>query len=134
MDGIVNERHADGSPDARGSVSDQSGPVDWPGSHRRLPRRSGSRASLSWTDLTHSGPNSIRSRRSCWEAKMKSKKSVGRIVGMLLLLHLAVGLTVPFILLDQVRRPAGLLAGAAGNAAQVRTAVLLLFVGSAISI
>jgi hypothetical protein len=63
-----------------------------------------------------------------------SARSVGRIVGMLLLVHLAAGLMVPFVLLDRVRRPAGLLAGAAGNSAQVRAAVLLLFVGSAVSI
>lgn len=65
---------------------------------------------------------------------MNSAKGVGRIVGFLLLIHLAVGLMAPFIMLDRVKRSAGLVAGAAANAGQVRAAVLLLFVGSAIAI
>jgi len=65
---------------------------------------------------------------------MRSAKHVGRIVGMLLLVHLAAGLTVPFVLLDRVRRPAGFLASAAGNSVQLRAAVLLLFVGSAAAV
>ena len=63
---------------------------------------------------------------------MKSAKSTGRIVGMLLLIHLAAGLILPFVLLDRVRRPAGFLENAAGNSAQLRAAVFLLFVGSAV--
>lgn len=66
--------------------------------------------------------------------RIGSATNIGRIVGGLLLVHFAVGLMVPFILLDRVRRPAGLLAGAAGNPVQMRAAVLLLFVGSAIAI
>ena len=65
---------------------------------------------------------------------MKSGKSVGRIVGILLLLHLALGLTVPFILLHPLVTEPGFLASAAGIPNQVRAAVLLLFVGSAIAI
>ena len=65
---------------------------------------------------------------------MKSGKSVGRIVGILLLLHLALGLTVPFILLHPLVTPPGFLASAAGIPNQVRAAVLLLFVGSALAI
>jgi Domain of unknown function (DUF4386) len=65
---------------------------------------------------------------------MKSAKSTGRIVGMLLLVHLAAGLILPFVLLDRVRRPAGFLENAAGNSAQLRAAVFLLFVGSAVTI
>jgi hypothetical protein len=65
---------------------------------------------------------------------MRSAKSVGRIVGLLLLTHLAAGLTVPFILLERVRGSAGLVAGAAASPGQVRAAVLLLFVGSAVAI
>ena len=61
-------------------------------------------------------------------------KSVGRTVGVLLLLHLAAGLTVPFILLHPLIAPPGFLANAAGIPNQVRAAVLLLFVGSAIAI
>ena len=63
---------------------------------------------------------------------MSSTKSAGRIVGILLLLHLTVGLTVPFVLLDRVRGSAGFLENAAANSAQLHAAVLLLFVGSAI--
>jgi Domain of unknown function (DUF4386) len=65
---------------------------------------------------------------------MNSEKSVGRTVGVLLLLHLTLGLMVPFILLDGALKPGGFVAMAAGNSGQVRAAVLLLFVGSAIPI
>ena len=61
-------------------------------------------------------------------------KSVGRTVGVLLFLHLAAGLTVPFILLNPVIAPPGFLDNAAGSPDQVRAAVLLLFVGSAMAI
>jgi hypothetical protein len=69
-----------------------------------------------------------------WEAKTSSGKSVGRTVGVLLFLHLAAGLTVPFILLNPLIAPPGFLANAAGSPNQVRAAVVLLFVGSAIAI
>jgi hypothetical protein len=49
-------------------------------------------------------------------------------------LDLAAGLTVPFILLNPVIAPPGFLANAAGIPNQVRAAVLLLFVGSAIAL
>ncbi len=65
---------------------------------------------------------------------MRSAENVGRTVGMLLLVHLIAGLTIPFVLLDRVRRPAGFLAGAAGSPGQVRAAVLLLFAGSAVAV
>lgn len=65
---------------------------------------------------------------------MRSAKSVGRITGLLFFAHLAVGLMLPFILLDRVRGSAGLLANAAGSPAQIRAAVLLLFAGSAMAI
>jgi uncharacterized protein DUF4386 len=64
----------------------------------------------------------------------RSGKSVGRTVGVLMLLHLAAGLTVPFILLLPLLASPGFLANAAGMPNQVRAAVLLLFVGSAIAI
>jgi hypothetical protein len=66
-------------------------------------------------------------------ATIGSPKAAGRTVGILILLHLAVGLVVPFILLDQVRN-AGFLASAARMPNQVRAAVLLLFVGSALAV
>jgi len=65
---------------------------------------------------------------------MSSEKSVGRTVGVLLLLHLAAGLTVPFILLHPLVTPPGFLTSAASIPGQVRLAVLLLFVGSALAI
>lgn len=65
---------------------------------------------------------------------MSSGKSLGRIVGALLLLHLAAGLTVPFILLNPVMAPPGFLANGASSPNQVRAVVLLFFVGSAIPI
>jgi Domain of unknown function (DUF4386) len=65
---------------------------------------------------------------------MDSAKCTGRIVGLLVFMHLAVGLMLPFILLDRVKRAAGLVQGAAASPGQVRAAVLLLFVGGAIAI
>ena len=65
---------------------------------------------------------------------MRSQRSSGRIVGLMAVLHLAVGLMAPFILLDRVRGSEGLLANAAGSPGVVRAAVLLLFAGSAIAI
>jgi len=65
---------------------------------------------------------------------MTSGKRVGRLVGVLLLLHLAVGLIVPFIMLHPLVSPSGFLTSAVGVANQTRTAVLLLFVGSALAI
>lgn len=65
---------------------------------------------------------------------MEPEKKSGRTVGILILLHLAVGLITPFVIIDRIRTPAGLLAGAAANPGQLRVAVLLLFIGSAIPI
>jgi hypothetical protein len=66
---------------------------------------------------------------------MTSAKSVGRITGMLLLVQLATGLIVPYVLLLPLTRPpAGFLETAAGMSAQVRLNVLLLFVGGAVSV
>jgi hypothetical protein len=64
----------------------------------------------------------------------RSRKNVGRTVGVLMLLHLAAGLTAPFILLHPLIAPPGFLTNGAGIPNQVRAAVLLLFVGSAIAI
>ena len=44
----------------------------------------------------------------------RSGRSVGRTVGVLLLLHLAAGLTVPFMLLQPLIAPPGFLANGAG--------------------
>jgi hypothetical protein len=65
---------------------------------------------------------------------MRSANSVGRVIGVLVLVHFAAALTVPFVLLERVRRSEGLLANAAASPVQVRSAVLLLFVGSALAV
>lgn len=65
---------------------------------------------------------------------MKSAKSVGRIIGVLLLVQLA-GLTVPFVLLLPLTRgPRDFLANAAGNSFQIKVAVFLLFANCAVTI
>ena len=63
-----------------------------------------------------------------------SSLGVGRLVGVLLLAHLAGGLIVPFIMLHPLVTPPGFLESGAGAATQVRAAVLLFFVGSAMAI
>ena len=63
-----------------------------------------------------------------------SEKNVGRTVGVLLLLHLAAGLMVPFMMLHALVSPPGFLATAAAIPNQVRSAVFLLFFGSALAI
>jgi Domain of unknown function (DUF4386) len=67
------------------------------------------------------------------EVTVESTKSIGRVVGLLLLIHLTVGLMAGFILLEQVRAGASFMANAAGSPVQFRTAVLLLFSGSAMA-
>lgn len=63
---------------------------------------------------------------------MKSPNNTGRVIGVLLLLHLISGLTTPYIIL----RPLGaaLDASAIVNGSLVRVAVMLLFVGGALTI
>jgi len=63
-----------------------------------------------------------------------SEKRVGRTVGVLLLLHLAAGLMIPFMMLHSLVSPPGFLASAAAIPNQVRSAVCLLFIGSALAI
>lgn len=65
---------------------------------------------------------------------MQTSTNMSRTVGMLLFLHLAVGLMIPFILLQIVTSTGGFLANAADNATRVRIAVLLLTFGSAMAI
>jgi len=66
---------------------------------------------------------------------MTSATRVGRIIGMLLLVQLATGLIVPYVLLRPLTTiPAGFLETAAGMSAEVRLNVLLLFVGGAVSV
>jgi uncharacterized protein DUF4386 len=61
-------------------------------------------------------------------------KCVGRLVGVLLLLHLGAGLTAPFILLHPLIGAAGFLVTGVEAASQTRAAVFLLFVGAALTI
>ena len=66
---------------------------------------------------------------------MTSAKSIGRTVGILLLLQLAGALTLPFILLRPlITGSPGFLTAAAENSFQIRAAVLLSFVGAALTV
>jgi hypothetical protein len=63
-----------------------------------------------------------------------SERTVGRVVGLLLLVHLAAGLTLPFILLQPALGPPGFLRAAAGRPGLIRAAVFLLFAGSTVPV
>jgi hypothetical protein len=66
---------------------------------------------------------------------MTSVNQVGRILGALMLAHLAVGLIVPYVLLKPLSTaPGGFLEVAATMPGQVRINVLLLLVGGALSV
>ncbi len=66
---------------------------------------------------------------------MKSAQSTGRTLGVLLLLQLAAALMVPFILLRPLTAgPPGFLTAAAEHSFQIRAAVLLFFVGGALTV
>lgn len=66
---------------------------------------------------------------------MRSVKSTGRTVGVLLLLQLAFGLMLPFILWYPLMRGApAFLADAAAKASQIRAGVFLSFVGAALTL
>jgi hypothetical protein len=69
------------------------------------------------------------------EAWGTSEKHTGRVIGILLLLQLVAGLTLPFILLRPgiVGYP-GFLAAAAESSLQIRAAVLIAFVGGALTV
>ena len=65
---------------------------------------------------------------------MRSAKSVGRLIGVLLFVQLA-GLIVPFVLLHPLTTgPRDFLANAAGASLQIRLAVFLLFANCALTI
>ena len=65
---------------------------------------------------------------------MISAKRTGRTVGLLLLLHLLTGLMVPYILLQPLSRPRTFAESSLANPLQVRLAVMMLFVGGALTI
>jgi hypothetical protein len=68
-------------------------------------------------------------------ASKTSAKRSGRVIGILLLVQLAAGLMLPFILLraDIIAYP-DFLAAAAANSLQVRSAVFIAFVGAALTL
>ena len=68
------------------------------------------------------------------EVSMASSKCLGRIIGSLLLLHLAVGLMLPYILMQPAIAAPGFLENAAAHAGRIRAAVLLLFMSGGITI
>jgi hypothetical protein len=63
---------------------------------------------------------------------MRSPRNTGRVIGILLLLHLVAGLTTPYVILRPLA--AAFDAGAIVNGSQVRLAIMLLFVGGALTI
>lgn len=66
---------------------------------------------------------------------MRSAKSVGRVVGLLMLIPVVGGVLANFVFLGPVMAdPPGFLANAAGSAVQVRVAVLLAFVAGAVNV
>lgn len=67
--------------------------------------------------------------------ELKSAKSVGQTVGILLLLQLAAGLMLPFILIIPLAAGSpGFLTAAAEHSFQIRAAVLIAFAGSALTV
>ncbi len=66
---------------------------------------------------------------------MTSTGRVGRLIGVLLLVHLVMGLILPYVLLRPLTTvPAGFLDTAAGMPVLVRLNVLVLFVGGALPV
>ncbi len=67
---------------------------------------------------------------------MRSVKNVGRIVGVLLALQFPLGLILPFALIQGPlsTTPPGFLVNAATNSSQIHIAVLIAFVGSALTL
>lgn len=65
---------------------------------------------------------------------MRSPKSTGRIIGVLLIVHLLTGLLTPYIMLRPLTSPLTFAANAPGSAFLVRSAVMMLFVGGVVTI
>ena len=65
---------------------------------------------------------------------MQSPKTTGRIIGVLCLAHLITGLMTPYILLQPLVATKSFAVSALANPVQVRLAVMLLFVGGALTI
>ena len=65
---------------------------------------------------------------------MRSPRTTGRIVGILLLAHFATGLFTPYVILRPLNDPMTFAGNDPAHAALVRFAVMLLFIGGAIPI
>lgn len=66
---------------------------------------------------------------------MTEAKRIGRVTGVFLLVQMATGLIVPFVLLAPVNEVMrGTLGAAAANAGQIRAAVLIAFLGAALTV
>lgn len=65
---------------------------------------------------------------------MRPGSGAGRLVGILMLVHLPVGLMLPYIVLSPVLAAPGFLANASAGSARVHAAVLLLFLSGAITV
>ena len=68
------------------------------------------------------------------EGDMRSAKSVGRTVGVLLLVHFFTGLMLPFILVNPVIASPGYLENAAANPGLVRASMFLSFVSGLVTV
>lgn len=65
---------------------------------------------------------------------MRSPNNTGRIIGLLVLIHLLTGLVPPYIMLRPLTTPLSFNANTTANAFQVRLSVMLLFVGGAVTV
>ena len=65
---------------------------------------------------------------------MESSKDLGRITGLLLLVHLVTGLMLPYIVMQPALAPPGFLENAAAHAGRIRAGVLLLFLSGALTV
>ena len=65
---------------------------------------------------------------------MESAKSAGRMVGLLLLVHLVAGLMLPYILLKPAMASPSFIENAAANSVLVRATVFLFFASSALTV
>lgn len=65
---------------------------------------------------------------------MRSPRTAGRLIGVLLIVHLLTGLITPYVMLLPLTSPLTFAANAAGKGFLVRSAVMMLFVGGAVTI
>ena len=65
---------------------------------------------------------------------MRTPQTAGRLIGILLIVHLLTGLITPYVMLVPLTSPFTFAANAAGKGFLVRSAVMMLFVGGAVTI